>query len=177
MSWGRGPLCQSCSAGLRAAPPSTLPSGLTVFAPFTHEASARRLVHRLKYEGLTSAGEVLATAMARLVPSGASALVPVPRAIVRKVRYGMDPAVTLARLVGARTGVPVVAALRPQLWWPAHAGSNRAARRPPRFRSVASVPQDSVLIDDVLTTGATLDAAAEMLGLNRALTATRAGRM
>ncbi len=150
---------------------------MTVIAPFAHEASARRLIHRLKYDGLTSAGEVLAAAMAPLLPSGASALVPVPRATIRKVRYGMDPAVTLARMVSVHAEIPVVAALRPQLWWPAHAGSNKASRRPPRFRSVASVPDDSVLVDDVFTTGATLDAAAEVVGLNRALTATRAGRM
>jgi len=177
LHWGRGPLCHVCAAGLREVPPSTLPSGLCVIAAFSHEGAARRLVHRLKYEGMVTAADVLSEAMALLLPAGTAALVPVPRATLRRMRYGTDQARTLARLVGARAGVPVVSALRAEMWWPAHAGSSRAARRSPRFRGVAKVPRDSVLVDDVFTTGVTLAAAAEAIGVSRALTATRAGRI
>ncbi|MCP4965298.1 MAG: ComF family protein [bacterium] len=140
-----------------------------------HESAARRLVHLLKYQGLRMAGEVLGAAMVTLVPPGATTLVPVPRAVVRKMKYGTDPALVLAGVVGAAVDLPVVSALAARLWWPAHAGMDRDSRRSPRFRVVAPAPAGSVLVDDVLTTGATLAAAGQLLGVGQAITATRAG--
>jgi predicted amidophosphoribosyltransferase len=150
---------------------------MSIVSAFSHEGPARRLVHRLKYEGMVAAGEVLAAAMASVLPAGARALVPVPRALLRRVRYGVDPAVVLARLISSRTGLPVVAGLRPVLWWPHHAGAVRAARVMPRFRAGAPVPAGAILVDDVVTTGATLRAAQRACGATISLTATAAGRM
>ena len=174
-SWGCGPICDPCLVNLVPAAPATHVSGVLVTAPFAHEATARQLVHLFKYQGVGAAGSVLAKAMAPLLPNNATALVPVPRAMVRKARYGIDPALVLARLISADTGVPVIRALAARVWWPAHAGTSRSRRRPPQFAAVLEAPPGSVLVDDVLTTGATIGAAGSITGLRQALTATRAG--
>jgi predicted amidophosphoribosyltransferase len=174
-SWGRGPICRLCSVSLVTDGSTTCTAGVLTTAAFSHEATARRLVHLFKYQGIAAAGSVLATAMLPLLPPDTTALVPVPRAILRKARYGTDPALALARLIGADAGIPTTRALAAQVWWPAHAGTSRSLRRPPRFTAIREIPPRSVLIDDVLTTGATIAAAAHVTGLRRALTATRAG--
>lgn len=152
----------------------TLGSGLQVFAAYTHSGTARRLVHRLKYAGMYRAAEVLALAMLEAMPADVAALVPVPRAIARKLRYGVDPAVLLARLIGREAAIPVVYALRAPVWWPSNAGTSRGSRSSPEFSPAEVAPTGSLLVDDVVTTGMTLLAAAALTGLPRALTATRA---
>lgn len=168
-------MCSECRLLLRPARVSVLASGLHVFSGFVHENVARRLVHLLKYQALQSAAELLAPAMMDAMPSDVVSLVPVPRAVLRRVRYGCDPAMLLARTIGNHTGVPVACSLQSRLWWPPHAGQQKVARRVPGFRAVGPVAPGSLLVDDVLTTGTTLEAAGQVTGLQRALTATRAG--
>jgi predicted amidophosphoribosyltransferase len=148
--------------------------GFVVRSAFRHEGVARRLTHLLKYHAIATAADLLASAMLPRLPAGTSALVPVPRAWVRRVRHGVDPAIELSRRLAQATGIPVVLALRPQLWWPSHAGSDRVSRRSPGFRQVAAVPSRAVLIDDVVTTGVTLRTAGYLVSIRSAVTATRA---
>lgn len=143
---------------------------------YAHVGVARTLVHRLKYSGIAASAEVFATALARQIPPGTGALVPVPRSTLRRIRYGIDPAMALARTLGQHTGLPIAPVLRPALWWPAHAGAQRSSRRTPRFVVSGPIPRGSVLVDDVLTTGSTLFGASRATGICTALTATRAGR-
>ncbi len=77
------------------------------------------------------------------------------------------------------TGTPVIHALRAPLWWKRHAVRSRTERRWVRFVRRREVPHGVALVDDVLTTGATILAArAALEGLpTLALTATTAGRM
>jgi len=98
------------------------------------------------------------------VPVGATALVPVPRAWSRRWRYGVDPAVELARALGRVLALPVLPALAPAWWHRRRAGLAGAKRGIPRFRPVRATPAGAVLVDDVVTTGATLRAAAAALG-------------
>jgi predicted amidophosphoribosyltransferase len=174
--WGSGEngLCPPCRVSLVRAPSTLLPSGLVVDSGFVHQGAARRLVHRLKYGGLVQAGALLGEELAPLVPPAATAVVPVPRARLRRATHGIDPAEVLAATVAARRGLPLVTALRAGLWWPRHAGRGRAERTPPPYRVIRRLPPGAVLIDDVLTTGATLQSAAAVLGVApcAALTAT-----
>lgn len=128
-----------------------------------HDGAARRLVHNLKYRGLAAAAEVLAAPMAALLPEGTAAVAPVPRVLVRVARYGVDPAGELVLRIGALTGVPVLHRLVRPVWWPRRAGPAPAGRGTPGFRPRGAAVPGTVLIDDVITTGATLAAAAEVL--------------
>jgi predicted amidophosphoribosyltransferase len=107
------------------------------------------------------------------MPADATCLVPVPRVLARMWRYGVDPAATLSRALARRTGLPVERVLGRPFWWAGRAGPAGAIRGDPVFRAVRPSPPGAVLVDDVLTTGATLCAAAGALpGMRRAVTAT-----
>lgn len=175
-----GPLCERCRLQLRPAPEITVGSGLVGVAGFVHEGPARLLVHALKYRGVTAAAGPLIEAMADRLPSSATALIPVPRARLRALRYGVDPAAILASGVAIRTGLPVIPALGSRWWWRRHAGRSRTERVAVSFEaSGRTVPRGAVLVDDVLTTGATMLAASVTLrGLpTLALTGTIASRV
>ena len=108
-----------------------------------------------------------------------SCLVPVPRSLHRRVRYGIDPGWFLASEVSSRIGAPVVLGLLPPLVRRRHAGRSRAERRPGGFVRVRRVPSGAVLIDDVVTTGRTIHEALLALGADgiSVVTATSAGIM
>ena len=158
------PLCRGCSAELTASPRRRLASGLLVAGGLSHRGAARRLVHRLKYQGVVEAGAVLAAFMQPLLPASAAVLVPLPRARLRRLRFGIDPALALARLLSKSSGLPVHTALVSSLWWPRYAMRARDGRSPPAFSTVGHVGRGAVLIDDVCTSGATLEAANRALG-------------
>lgn len=160
--WTSGPLCLPCRKCLRPGH-SGLFGGVVVSYAFHHSGTGRLLVHRLKYQGLSSAADILSAAMAPLVPPGAAALVPVPRSPARRVAYGVDPAKELARRMGRILDVPVVTALVPPLWWRRHAGRTVSQRSAPAFSARGSVSGGLVLVDDVVTSGATLRGAAAAL--------------
>jgi len=166
-------LCAPCRRTCVAAS-DRVAGNLVVRAPYLHEGAARQLVLRVKYGGSPRALSVLADAMASIVDPAILALVPIPRTWVRRWRYGVDPAKALARAVSHRTGIPVVAALSAPIGGRANAGAPRAQRRPPAFIARSGVPDGAVLVDDVVTTGRTVNAAARALGgaIGSALSAT-----
>jgi hypothetical protein len=113
------------------------------------------------------------------LPSTASALVPVPRSLARRVAYGIDQAEVLARELSRLTGVEVLDALGAPLWWKRQAGASREDRHAIDFRKRLEVPDGAVLVDDVFTTGATALSAIAGSAASRmsVLVATSAGTM
>lgn len=168
-----GVLCRICTRSLRGVGEVRLGSGLLVRSLFVHEGPIRSAVHALKYRGADRIAVVLAPRLADLLPADTSALVPVPRALVRRIRYGIDPGRVLAHAVARAAGLPVVDVLRA----PLHHQSQLRVRRAEglRFRSVMQAPRGAVVIDDVVTTGATITAAAAACegSVSRAVTLTR----
>lgn len=157
-------VCRICFDSLRPSPRRVLPTGIPVVAAFEHEGVARRLVHQLKYQGVVAVAGLVAEMVAPDVPE--LPLVPVPRAMSRRFRYGVDPALELARAIAVRAGVPVVNGLISPIHSRRRAGHNR--NRPPHaYRARPFLPGAFVLVDDVLTTGATVLSAAFAVGPQR----------
>lgn len=174
-------MCGSCAASMRPGH-TRFVAGALASAAFAHQGAAARLVRLLKYRRSMTAASFLAVAMGDLLPVDAACLVPVPRALVRRARYGIDPSRVLASAISASSGVPVHDALRGPWWWPQRAGRGRHRRSAVRFTSTMPVPPGAVLIDDVLTTGATMRGALHAANLEgastlRVLTATSVGSM
>ena len=150
----------------------------------SYDGALRAIVHAFKYDGRRS----LAAELGRLmrtrgadVLGGADVAVPVPLHRSRRRERGFDQAADLARHVG----LPVVHALR-RLRPTAVQASLPAARRHANVRDAFALERSRlslegrivVLIDDVSTTGATLEACARAMGEAgirevRALTAAR----
>ncbi|HVW48734.1 MAG TPA: phosphoribosyltransferase family protein [Solirubrobacterales bacterium] len=162
-------LCTRCSRSLAAARPLSAggPPGVDrAWSSAPHERVARALVGALKFRRLLPVAEVMAERMHRLVPAHllGGTIVSVPAAPARRRRRGFDPAGELATALAARLGTEPVACLARR--GSGHQVGRRRADRighPPRIEPIADSPRSVLLIDDVLTTGATLTACAAAL--------------
>jgi len=127
---------------------------------------ARGAVHALKYGGWWRVAEPLARAMRGLIPrpGPAAVLVPVPLAAGRARRRGYNQAERLARALAQATGLrcepSVLVRTRSTSTQTALAPEARRANIAGAFRSTVPAGTAVILIDDVLTTGATLGEAA-----------------
>lgn len=142
--------------------------GLRVVSAFVHEGRAKEAVHDLKYRGVLGIAGLAASVIGDRIPP--LPLVPVPRVLSRRLRYGVDPARELAGAVAAITGAPVRGLLRAPMHAPRRAGGDHR-REPVRFRLVTPPPPHLILVDDVVTTGGTLLAAAAAIGPERVVMA------
>lgn len=137
--------------------------------------TAGEIVHKLKYAGWTALAEPMAEQMARLsfpqdVAEERSLLVPVPLAPARARERGYNQSELLARHLACRWGLPVSEALTRQR------ATETQTRLTPgdRLRNVAGAfatvlgseelaGRHVVIVDDVVTTAATLNACAKAL--------------
>lgn len=139
------------------------------------EDIARDLVHRLKYgdrlDLASSMGQWMARAGEALLDD-ADALVPVPLHWRRLWGRRFNQAAALARVVASESGVPLLtAALRRVRATSQQVGLSRSARAVNVQGAFAITPAGKlaiygkrlVLVDDVLTSGATVDACARVL--------------
>ena len=160
------PVPGTCGACLQKPPPM----GET-HAVFVYGFPLDRLVPRLKFHNDLAAGRLLSGLMAEglgALPRPA-ALLPVPLHATRLGRRGYDQALELARPLARAFQVPLLPdalvrarATAPQSELDAEA-RQRNLRRAFEVRAGAGLPAHVVLIDDVMTTGATLEAAAKAL--------------
>jgi predicted amidophosphoribosyltransferase len=170
LPWLREP-CPRCALPRPCAPcPAARQGFARAWAPVAFEGPARALVHALKFRSHLAAADAMAATLARAGPrdglAGAATppLVPVPFAPARRRRRGFDPAELLARRLSARTGRPVVSCLRRRGGAPRQVGAGRAVRlRAGGIAVDGRAPPAALLVDDVHTTGATLDACARAL--------------
>jgi ComF family protein len=137
------------------------------------EPPADALIHELKYGGWRALGEVLGGRMAKLVPSVSRfpLVVSVPTSPQRRRVRGYDQARVLAKVVARQKGFGLVDALeRPRGGTQVRLGPReRAEKVREAFRLKAGIcsrirGREVILVDDVLTTGATAISAAKVLG-------------
>ncbi len=142
-----------------------------VRAPFQYGYPMRELLHRLKYRGQRYLGRSLGQLLARELvyrPFGDAVLIPMPLHRTRLIERGYNQAFELARPLGAVWQVPVwssginrIRATAPQTGLPPSARQDNVAAAFRVTREVAG--RRLVLVDDVLTTGATANALATTL--------------
>ncbi len=157
-----GGLCGQC---LAAPPAFDLSRGAFVYA-----FPLDRLVQAFKYQGTLAWAGWFAQAMLaqRAQPPAADVLIPVPLAPGRQRERGFNQALEIARPLARRTGIPLLAgaAIRVRetpaqasLPWAERATNIRGA-----FASAADLTGLRVLVvDDVMTTGASLEEFARTL--------------
>lgn len=149
-----------CAACRRALPWLDGDAGAAV----AYDGPARQLVAALKFRNHRRAARVMAAQIVACVPLAGDVLVPAPAHPSRVRRRGHDQAVTLARALSARTGLPVAQLLRRAGPATRQVGAARAQRlRQVHVTARGPAPPRCVLVDDVRTTGATLDACARAL--------------
>jgi ComF family protein len=164
----RETICTACAQRLAHARPgvTTIAGVERVIWAAPYEGVARELVAGLKFGGRLQVATVIAGAIVRALPnpSGAEAVVAVPPAPARRRRRGFDAAELIAGEVAGELGLPVLGGLR-RANGPRQVGRRRADRlaSPPRVEPIGAAPACVLLVDDVLTTGATLAACAPAL--------------
>jgi predicted amidophosphoribosyltransferase len=124
-------------------------------------------VRRLKFHGAGALAGHMAASIAAGSPAGmlAHPIVPVPSPARRRRARGFCHATLLAEALGQRAGLPVLELLERVGSTDRQVGRARSQRlrTPPRFAALRTGIGPVVLVDDVVTTGATLNACARAL--------------
>jgi predicted amidophosphoribosyltransferase len=162
-------ICTRCSRALGAATPILArgPQGIDrAWSSAAHDGVAQSLVAALKFRRLLPVADLMADRIHWLAPGHllGGTVVPVPAAPPRLRSRGFDPAGELAAALAARLGTELSPCLA-RRGLGHQVGHGRADRisRPPQIESIAEAPRSVLLVDDVLTTGATLTACAMAL--------------
>lgn len=178
-------LCTPCTAGLPwnspACPGCALPAAQAVRCPaclhkprafdaahaaFVLATPVQEGIHTLKYQARFQQAELLgatfASSISRCSEPLPTLIVPVPLHWRRQWSRGYNQSLELARVIGGRLGIAVEAkAAMRQRATPDQIGQTAAQRRQNlkgAFRATARVSgQHIALLDDVMTTGATLE--------------------
>jgi ComF family protein len=158
-------LCEACAAAVDATPPPLLAG---VRAAFVYDGEVRRVLHHGKFRDCRAALRALAwVGASRLTPPPGSVVVPVPLAGRRLGERGYNQAGVVATAFADFHGLRAAELLARTRETPAQSTLDRQTRRAnvagAFAASVGAAGSTVWLVDDVLTTGATSQAARRAL--------------
>lgn len=171
-------LCNACLDSLPPAPPKQLSSpDLEVVQSATiYRGVAKDLIWKLKSSGAQAAAKIMAGCMLDLIPASKNiVIVPIPTASSRVRQRGYDQAKLLAKELSKQSRLPYINCLsrRGQAHQVGAGREQRTRQLQNAFRVKSPLLIKNahiILVDDVVTTGATLEIVARILKLSGATT-------
>jgi ComF family protein len=182
--WIRSPCCQVCSLPVSGRISRAFICTNCRFRKFSFQFAVcgceadevvRRLIHRFKYQGNTRLEGILSRLLfhawrdSRIAANPPEFLVPVPLHPLRQRERGFNQAGILAKAHSQHTGIPCKSFLKRSLFTRSQTLLSRCQRRQ-NMRGAFVLRQNKLmngakvmLVDDVLTTGATLEECSKML--------------
>jgi ComF family protein len=160
--------CQACFSALPAQP-TPLPYAYgTVYAGFCYQSPIDELIQGFKFNEQLHFGRLAARlSQPALAQERPDALLPVPLHVNRLRERGFNQSLELAKFWGRRFSLPVLAHTLQRHRATCVQSGLKAAERLPNvagaFVARGELPAHVALVDDVYTTGATCQAAAQAL--------------
>jgi ComF family protein len=179
LPWNRHP-CPRCAAPLPPDADSqlcgnclkSLPAWDAARSPLAYAYPVDKLIQRFKFDGDLPTGRLLAELLADYLAAGGSekpdCIVPVPLHPSRLKERGFNQAIELARPIGKRLKIPVRLDLCERVRATAVQSKLDAAERRKNLRDAFAVKRSVdglrvALLDDVVTTGVTLETLTKVL--------------
>ena len=167
------PRCREQLPYTRAAAAQQFPHIQSCVSPLYYVEDVRASLHRYKFGGLRMYAEVYGEFMAKAIDENAiscDSITWVPLSRRRLRRRGYDQARLLAEDLAGRTGLPCAPLLQKRRHNRAQSVTGSAEKRRKNVKGVYAAPDaDAVrgkrvlLVDDIVTTGATLSECASVL--------------